>query len=355
MWWKQQKSRPRGVVDWPSDMATYHFNAQVVSRSCGASAVAGAAYRSGECLTDERTGEEHDHSDRDDLDGAEILAPRDSPEWAQDRARLWNEVEAAERRKDAQVAREIRVAIPRELRPEDGRALVRDYAQRSFVDRGMVADIAVHGGKEGHNPHAHIMLTTRTITPEGFGQKNREWNKKEHVTTWRKDWADSANRALAQHGRAERIDHRSLIAQRDEALQRGDHTRADELDRDPQVRLGRAAWMKDRTDKDNDRTTLAREVDTRNDAREQERAALRAELRTIQQQIQQVQELIRRGVEKVKETVKGLVRGTQPDSTDTPDAPPTAERPTAAPKPQQGGDRGADDDWMPGDGFLGRR
>ena len=257
-------------------------------------------------------------------------------------------------RRDAQVAREIRVAIPRELRPEDGRALVRDYAQRAFVDRGMVADIAVHGGQEGHNPHAHIMLTTRTITPAGFGQKNREWNKKEHVTTWRKDWADSANRALAQHGRPERIDHRSLIAQRDEALRRGDRTRADELDRDPQVRLGRAAWMRHRTHQDNDRTTLAREVDTRNDAREQERAALRDELRTIQQQIQQVQALIRRGLEKVKETVKGLVRGTQPDRADTPDAPPTAERPTSAPKPQQGGDRGADDDWMPGQGFLGR-
>ena len=199
-------------------MATYHFNAQVVSRSFGASAVAGAAYRSGECLTDERTGEEHDHRDRDDLDAAEILAPRDAPAWAQDRARLWNEVEAAEKRRDAQVAREIRVAIPRELPPEAQRELVRDFAQRSFVDRGMVADVAFHGGQDGHNPHAHILLTTRTISPEGFGKKNREWNKKEHVTTWRKDWADSANRALAQHGHSERIDHRTLAAQRDEAL-----------------------------------------------------------------------------------------------------------------------------------------
>ena len=137
-------------------MATYHFNAQVVSRSCGASAIAGAAYRSGECLTDERTGEEHDHRDRDDLDAAEILAPRDSPAWAQDRARLWNEVEAAERRKDAQVAREIRVAIPRELSEGDRRALVRDYAQRAFVNQGMVADVAFHGGagrQEPARPH----------------------------------------------------------------------------------------------------------------------------------------------------------------------------------------------------------
>ena len=329
-------------------MATYHFNAQVVSRSCGASAVAGAAYRSGECLTDERTGEEHDHTDRDDLDATKILAPPNAPAWAQDRARLWNEVEAAEKRRDAQVAREIRVAIPRELPPKDGRALVRDYAQRAFVDRGMVADIAFHGGQEGHNPHAHIMLTTRTIGPEGFGQKDREWNKKEHVTTWRKDWADSANRALARAGRDERIDHRSLIAQRDAALRRGDRTRAETLDRDPQVRLGRAAWMRHRTRQDNDRTTLAREVDTRNDAREQERAALRDELRTIQQQIEQLQDFIRRGVEKVKETVKGLVHGPQPDRSDT-----SAEPTKPAQEPQRGGDRD-DDTWMPGQGFLGR-
>ena len=330
-------------------MATYHFNAQVVSRSCGASAVAGAAYRSGECLTDERTGEEHDHTDRDDLDAAEILAPRDAPAWAQDRARLWNEVEAAEKRRDAQVAREIRVAIPRELPPEDGRALVRDYAQRAFVDRGMVADIAVHGGQEGHNPHAHIMLTTRTLTPEGFGQKNREWNKKEHVTTWRKDWADSANRALARAGRDERIDHRTLGAQRDEALQRGDTARADELDRDPQVRQGRAAWMHARTGQHNDRTVLAREIDERNDTREQDRAALRDELRTIQQQIEQLQDFIRRGVEKVKETVKGLVHGPQPDRADT------SAEPTKPAQEPQGGRDPADDTWMPGEGFLGRR
>ena len=127
-----------------------------------------AADRSGENLTDERTGEQHDYRHRDDLDGVEIMTPRDSPAWAQDRAQLWNAVEAAERWKDAQVAREVRVAIPRELRPEDGCALVRDYAQRAFVDSGMVADIAYHGG-QGENPHAHIMLTTRTLSPEGFG------------------------------------------------------------------------------------------------------------------------------------------------------------------------------------------
>ena len=103
---------------------------------------------------------------------------------------------------------------------------------------GMVADIAFHGGK-GENPHAHIMLTTRTLTPAGFGKKQREWNKTEHLVTWRKQWADRANSALARAGRAERIDHRTLVEQRDEALANGDPERAVSLDRDPQIHLGR--------------------------------------------------------------------------------------------------------------------
>ena len=324
-------------------MAIYHFNAQIVSRSTGASAVAGAAYRSGENLIDERTGEPHDYRQRDDLDGVEILTPRDSPAWAQDRAQLWNAVEAAERRKDAQVAREVRVAIPRELRPDDGRALVRDYAQRAFVDRGMVADIAYHGG-QGENPHAHIMLTTRSIGPEGFGQKDRSWNKKAQLASWREDWAASANRALERRGHAERIDHRTLAAQRDEALQRGDTARAESLDRAPEIHLGRAAWMMARTDEDNPRTLRNDQVVAGNRDREQVRAALHEELRTIHAQIQ---ELIRGAVEKVKETVKGLVRGTQPDRADTSAEPPIAERPKPAPQPQQGGDRD-DDAFIPG-------
>ena len=259
----EKKTRRVQVVDWPS-MALYHVHAQIVSRGSGASAVAGAAYRSRDTLTDARTGEEHDYrSRRDDLDGAEILTPRGSPAWAQDRARLWNAVEAAERRKDAQVAREVRVAIPRELSADDRRALVRDYAQRSFVDRGMVADIAFHGGK-GENPHAHIMLTTRTLTPEGFGNKNRQWNKKEHLVTWRKDWADRANSALERAGRDERIDHRTLVEQRDEALANGDPERAVSLDRDPQIHLGRAGHIAAETKQPTELTTNANAIEDGN-------------------------------------------------------------------------------------------
>ena len=223
---------------------------------------------------------------------------------------------------------------PRELRPDDGRGLVRDYAQRAFVDRGMVADIAFHGGRS-ENPHAHIMLTTRPLTPEGFGPKNRDWNKKEQLASWRADWAAHANRVLERHGHAERIDHRTLAVQRDEALARGDTARAETLDRDPEIHLGRAAWMMARTDEDNARTERNDRIAEGNRDREQERAAGHEAIHTIQEQIQ---ELIRRGIEKVKETVKGLVRGPQPD----PDT--SAERPKPAKQPQPE----RDDDWMPG-------
>ena len=200
-------------------------------------------------------------------------------------------------------------------------ALVRDYAQRAFVDRGMVADLAYHGG-QGENPHAHIMLTTRTLGPEGFGPKNRDWNKKEQLATWREDWAASANRALERHGHAERIDHRTLVAQRDEALQRGDTARAETLDRDPEIHLGRAAWMMLRTGEANERTRRNDQIAEGNRDREQERAAGHEAIRTIQEQIR---DLIRHVAEKVKEKVKGLVRGEDrgPQSQPEPDVGPS--------------------------------
>ena len=297
---KQQTTRQlRGMI--ATVMAIYHFNAQIVSRSTGASAVAGAAYRSGEKLTDERTGETHDYRRRDDLDGTEIMTPREAPEWAQDRARLWNEVEAAERRKDAQVAREVRVAIPRELRQEERRQLVRDFAQSAFVDRGMVADIAYHGGK-GENPHAHVMLTTRKLTQEGFGQKDRSWNSKELLASWRKGWAEHANQALERAGRGERIDHRTLVVQRDEAVDRGDLERAEKLDRDPEIHLGRAAWMMARSGEWNERISRNNGAAFYNKAREYQREEGRSAIREIQKEIQQV---IRWAAEQIRNLSQG--------------------------------------------------
>ena len=173
-------------------MAIYHLRASMISRSAGRSATGAAAYRSGERIHDERTGLSFDYRARGGVEHVEILAPERSPEWVRDRAALWNAVERAETRKNSQVAREIRVALPAELDRNERIELVRDFCQRSFVDRGMVADIALHApGREGdeRNHHAHILLTTREIGPEGFTTKNRDWNAKELLEDWREAWA----------------------------------------------------------------------------------------------------------------------------------------------------------------------
>ncbi|WP_230980991.1 MobQ family relaxase, partial [Rossellomorea arthrocnemi] len=188
-------------------MAIYHFSAQVISRGRGQSAVASASYRSGDRLLDERTGEEKYYR-RDVQPDAMIFAPTDSPEWVYDRERLWNEVESAEKRKDSQLAREINVALPKELPYESQKELIANYVQKEFVKKGMIADIAIHHD-DPSNPHAHVMLTTRTITAEGFGPKNRDWNQKELLTEWREQWAEYANQSLEKAQRSERISHRS--------------------------------------------------------------------------------------------------------------------------------------------------
>ncbi|VDC18928.1 MobQ family relaxase [Pseudogemmobacter humi] len=245
-------------------MAIYHLRATMISRSAGRSATAAAAYRVGERIEDHRTGLTFDYRARGGVDHVETLAPANAPAWVQDRSALWNAVEAAETRKNSQVAREIRVALPAELDHGQRVELVREFCQREFVARGMVADIAIHApGREGddRNHHAHILLTTREIGPEGFGAKNRDWNAVEMLEGWREAWARDSNRALERCGHDERIDHRTLEAQRIEAQERataahdrGDEAealrqtvRAVELDRDPLPQLSAGAWqMKER-------------------------------------------------------------------------------------------------------------
>ena len=219
-------------------MAIYHAHVSVIKRSKGHSSVAAAAYRAGERLTDERTGDIHDYTRRRGVGAAEILAPASAPAWVQDRQELWTRVEAAERRTDSQVAREINIAIPRELPTDAGRALVRDYAKREFVDRGMVADVAFHN-EGGENPHCHLLLTMRRLDADGFGQKERDWNDKKMVTGWREAWSQSANRALEEHGHDEQIDHRTLAAQSVDAAARGDHETAIRLDVPPSMHRGK--------------------------------------------------------------------------------------------------------------------
>ena len=288
-------------------MAIYHLSAKIHSRSTGASAVAAAAYRSGMELIDARTGEEHDYSRRSGIEGSEILAPEDSPDWVRDRNALWNAAEGAERRKDAQVAREVEVSAPVELSKEQRRELVQGFAEREFVARGMVADIAYHDG-DGSNPHAHILLTTRGLEGEGFGDKERDWNRKELLSDWRETWAREANEALRRAGIGERIDHRSLIVQRDKALVRGEIWKAEKLDRDPEIHLGRAAWMAARQGVGNERTRRNDRIVRGNQDRERERSRGRDMIRDIQHQIHELQQAVRGVIKRVQDRGWGWSR-----------------------------------------------
>jgi len=189
-------------------LAIYHLSVQMISRAAGRSAVASASYRSAERIYDERLGLTMDFSQKQGVDYKEIMLPEGAPERLGDRATLWNEVEAAENRKDAQVAREVRVALPVECTYEQQTDLIRDYVKEQFVDKGMIADFAIHRDNE-ENPHAHIMLTTREVGESGFGKKNRDWNRKEQLLGWREEWAKHVNLELSRSGWGKTIDHRS--------------------------------------------------------------------------------------------------------------------------------------------------
>jgi Ti-type conjugative transfer relaxase TraA len=196
-------------------MAIYHLHVKVIGRKSGSSAVASAAYRSASRLRDERLDRGHDFSAKRGVVHSEVMLPENAPDALSDRERLWNDVEAFEVRKDAQLAREVEFAIPREMTPAQGIELARDFVQSEFVDRGMIADLNGHWdvGEDGMSkPHAHVMLTMRAVDENGFGQKVRDWNRTEMLERWRERWAGLANERLAELDIDARIDHRSLEA-----------------------------------------------------------------------------------------------------------------------------------------------
>ena len=261
-------------------MAIYYMNVQVIGRSAGRTATGAAAYRAGERIVDERTGQTFDYTRRTGEIETEILAPQEAPEWVHDRSQLWNQVEKAERRGDAQVAREIVVAFPKELDEERQRDLIRAYVREEFVSKGMVADVAIH--RNPGNPHAHIMLTMREIGPEGFSaKKNRDWNRPEALDRWREAWATHANRQLDWAGREERIAHRSLAEQGSERV--------------PQVHLGPHASAMERQGVATEKGDHNREVRDHNavvidlEKAREERRMLQAEKMTQERYVGRIQ------------------------------------------------------------------
>jgi len=197
-------------------MAIYHFSAKIISRAAGRSAVAAAAYRAASELHDERLGRSHNFTNKAGVVHSEVMLPKGAPERLRDREVLWNEVEATEKRKDAQLSREVEFAIPREMTKEQGITLAREFVDREFVSRGMIADINVHWdiGTDGEaKPHAHVMLSLREVGADGFGLKERDWNATALLQHWREAWSEHVNARLSELGIDARIDHRSYAAQ----------------------------------------------------------------------------------------------------------------------------------------------
>lgn len=201
-------------------MAIYHLSVKAISRSAGRSATAAAAYRAGVEITDTRTAEVHDYTRKRGIVSADLVLPAGAPEWATDRAALWNAAESAERRKDACVAREYEVALPSELPPAARRKLALDFAQEMADREGCAVDVAIHEpGKEGdeRNHHAHILRTTRKVEADGLGAKldteKAGRNRTADLEAVRARWAELTNERLREHGITAAVDHRSLKAQ----------------------------------------------------------------------------------------------------------------------------------------------
>ena len=233
----------------------------------------------------ERDGVMHDYSRRTGVEQSFIVTPPGA-EWAHDRSALWNAAEAAEKRKDAKVAREYEVALPAELSAKGRADLARAFAAEIVERYGVAADVAIHApGKDGdsRNHHAHILTTTRTVSADGLGVKTRQLDQSTtasvEVEQLRDVWGGLTNRALEREGVGERVDHRSLAARREAALEvvqdqarpeperQAAERQAQDLDREPTVHLGPAAAAIERRGEGSERGDQMRAVQGRNEER----------------------------------------------------------------------------------------
>ena len=258
-------------------MAIYHLCIKIISRGKGKSAVAASAYRSGEKIKNEYDGIVHDFTRKGGIAHTEILLPQNAPQKFVNRSVLWNSVEEIEKSKNSQLAREIEVAIPKELDREKQINLVRDYVKENFVKVGMCADIALHDKNDG-NPHCHILLTMRPLNEDTtWGAKSKkkyildengekvklkngnyktrkinttDWNEQDKAEEWRKSWADITNKYLEENSIQEKVDHRSYQRQGIEQI--------------PTIHLGVSATQMEKKGIATDRGNINREIKHQN-------------------------------------------------------------------------------------------
>lgn len=217
-----------------------HFDVSIVCRSKGQSAVASAAYQSGSKLYDEYSLSWKNYTHKDEIIFEQILLPEKAPPEYSDRQTLWSSVEVNERNWNAQLARKIRMALPKEVPLEQYQDMVKEYCMEQFVSKGMICDIAIHDKGDG-NPHAHLLLTMRSLDENGKwnpkskkvyildenGEKIRlpsgnyktrkenftDWDNRDNCEIWRQAWSDIQNKYLEANGRDERVDLRSYERQ----------------------------------------------------------------------------------------------------------------------------------------------
>ena len=271
-------------------MAIYHCSVKPISRATGRSATAAVAYRAGAVIEDTRTGVVHDYTRKQGVLATGITLPEGAPEWARDRAALWNAAEVAEKRRDARVAREIEVALPTELDAGALRQITERYARWLAKSYGVGVDWAIHAPhREGdqRNYHAHILITSRVLGAEGLGAKTRVLDAKEtgsgEVERIRQAWGTACNQALERSGSVARVDHRSLAAQRQEAEAHYRDVRALGLDREPTIHLGPQVVSLEREKAR--RAESARRKRDAQEAREAEARAQKARLSLVPQSV----------------------------------------------------------------------
>ncbi|WP_288979503.1 MobQ family relaxase, partial [uncultured Parvimonas sp.] len=258
-------------------MAIYHLCIKIISRGKGKSAVAASAYRSGEKIKNEYDGIVHDFTRKGGIVYTEILLPQNAPQEFVNRSVLWNSVEKIEKSKNSQLAREIEIALPKELNREKQINLVREYVKENFVKVGMCADISLHDKNDG-NPHAHILLTMRPLNKDKtWGAKSKkeyildengekvklkngnyktrklntvDWNEQDKAEQWRKAWADITNKYLEKNSIQEKVDHRSYQRQGIEQI--------------PTIHLGVSATQMEKKGIATDRGNINREIKHQN-------------------------------------------------------------------------------------------
>ncbi|MBV5327610.1 MAG: MobA/MobL family protein [Chlorobium sp.] len=206
-------------------MALFHLHGEIIKRSKGKSAVQKAAYISRALLINENSGKRYDYRKKGGLLNEKIFIGKNPPQWlkelSQDPQALWSTVERTEKRKDAQLARHIVVALPHELTQRQRESLVKDYVDENFVKKGMVVHACFHAPShpdgDTRNFHVHFLITMREIRPDGFGKKVREWNNRKIYNEWRMQWAQHVNLYLERYGHKDRVDHRSY---KDQGIER---------------------------------------------------------------------------------------------------------------------------------------